>query len=195
MSGSRICSFCAFVCLQAAGGGIGLLAGAAAPMCWQANPRVPDSIGGRDGPMHTFSLEGAEALLQLTGEPPVIAAPCIAWSYQARLRSESIQVHRPVSDDDPASFCEFFESLAQDWQGWPETRGYESMDGTLSIAATHDRARAVRFEVRLRADGRTGFDWSVSQRLTVETGRLGAIAACAREFGTGAPHACRPQVT
>ena len=134
--------------------------------------------------MPSFDLIGEEATLHLEGDVPDIAAPYFAWDYQAQLRGDSLQVNVAVGDDDPAAFRDFFESIAQDWKGWSETRGYESLDGTLQIAATHDRARAVRFEVRFRADARSGFDWSAKQRLTVEIGTLQELAQAAREFTT-----------
>ena len=87
-----------------------------------------------------------------------------------------------VADDNPASFVAFFESIAEDWEGWSETRGYESLDGTLRIAATHDRIGAVRFEIKLRGDASSGFDWSASHRLSVKAGDLGKLAAAAKAF-------------
>jgi len=138
----------------------------------------------RQGAVRTFELTGEEAVLHLEGEVPEISAPYFAWDYQARLSGYSIQVNLAIGDDDPASFVDFFESLARDWEGWSETRGYESLDGTLSIAATHDRVRSVRFEVKFRADSRSGFDWSATHRLTVEVGQLKSIATAAKEFGT-----------
>ena len=80
------------------------------------------------------------------------------------------------------SFAEFFESIARDWQGWPEVRGYESLDGTLQIAATHDGVGSVRFEVRLRGDARSGFDWSATHRLSVAARNLGKVADSAKAF-------------
>jgi hypothetical protein len=122
-------------------------------------------------------------VLHLEGDIPAISARYFAWDYQARLQGHSLQVHLAIGDDNPASFVEFFESIARDWQGWPETRGYESLDGTLNISATHDKEGSVRFEVKFRADSRSGFDWSASHRLTVEAGALKGIAAAARAFG------------
>lgn len=132
--------------------------------------------------MRTFELKGEEATLRLSGGPPAIAAPHFNWEYRAELQGHAVQVTLIVADDDPTSFVEFFDSLAEDSGGWSETRGYESLDGTLRIAATHDRVRTVRLEVRLRADARSGFDWSVSHRLSVEPGSLGKLAAAARAF-------------
>jgi len=134
--------------------------------------------------VRTFDLTGVEAALHLEGEVPEISAPYFGWEYQAQLRGHSLQVSHSIGDDDPASFVEFFDSIARDWQGWPETRAYESLDGTLSIAATHDRSKSVRFEVRFRADSRSGFDCSATHRLTVEIGQLMKIASAAREFAT-----------
>lgn len=130
----------------------------------------------------TFDLTGVEAVLQLEGEVQRTPAPYLAWGYRARLQGHSLQVTLSIGDDNPTSFADFFESLARDWQGWSETRAYESLDGTLSITASHDGQRAVRFEVKLRADSRSGFDWSAAHRLTVDVVQLKAVAAAAREF-------------
>lgn len=132
--------------------------------------------------MRTFELAGDEATLHLEGEPPEISAPHFGWEYHAKLQGHSLQVGLSVDDDNPAAFAEFFDSIAKDWKGWSETRGYESLDGTLRIAATHDRVGSVRFEVRLRADASSGFDWSVTHRLTVDARQLAKVATAAREF-------------
>ena len=132
--------------------------------------------------MREFRLIGEEATLYLEGDPPEIAAPYFGWDYRAKLVGHSLQVERAVGDDDPTSCADFFESMARDWQGWPEARAYESLDGTLGLIATHDRVRSVRLEVRLRGDSRTGFDWSASHRLSIEAGQLSALATAARFF-------------
>jgi hypothetical protein len=137
---------------------------------------------GANDAVHTFRLKGEEATLDLEGEPPEVSAPYAGWNYVAELRGHSLQVRRNVGDDNPASFVEFFVSMARDWRGWAETRAYESLDGTLSITATHDRVGSVRLEVRLRGDAGTGFDWSATHRLSLEEGRLLEVAAAAKAF-------------
>lgn len=134
--------------------------------------------------MRTFELPGEEAALELEGAVPDPSSAHFGWNYKAHLRGHSLQADLAISDDNPGSFVDFFDSLARDWKGWPETRGYESLDGILSIAATHDRERTVRFEVRLRGDARSGFDWSATHRLTVGIGELGKLAAAAKAFAT-----------
>lgn len=134
--------------------------------------------------MRTFILKGAEAALHLEAEDPMAGATYAGWNYRAQLRGHALQVSLTVGDDNPPSFVDFFEALSRDWQGWPETRAYESLDGTLSFTATHDGAQSVRFEVRLRGDARSGFDWSAAHRLSVESGRLEEIAAAAKAFAT-----------
>jgi hypothetical protein len=134
--------------------------------------------------VRTFDLKGPEAVLHLEGDLPELSAPYFAWDYQAQLRGHSLQVDLSVGDDDPASFVEFFESLARDWQGWSESRGYASLDGTLSISASHDRVKSVHFEVTLKGDARSGFDWKATHRVTVELGSLKALATAAKDFAT-----------
>lgn len=132
--------------------------------------------------LRTFELKGEEATLRLAGKSPAFAKAHASWEYRAELKGPALHVATAIADDNPASFLEFFESMSQDWQGWSETRGYESLDGTLHIAATHDRVRAVRFEMRLRAGARSGFDWSVKHRISVETTELAQLAQAARAF-------------
>ncbi|MFO7324327.1 MAG: DUF6228 family protein [Pseudomonadota bacterium] len=134
--------------------------------------------------VRVFELVGQEATLRLEGEPPVRSVSSPGWDYRAELQGHSMHVSLVVGDDDPASFVDFFQSLANDQQGWPETRAYESLDGTLLIVATHDMQRTVRFEVRLRADARSGFDWSANHRLSVEAGTLAKLAAAAKAFAS-----------
>ncbi len=132
--------------------------------------------------MRTFDLTGSEATLRLEGTPPDASAPYSGWEYRAGLKGSALQVQITVEDDDPVSFMEFFQSLAEDASGWQQARGYESLDGTLAIAAAHDGTGAVRFEVRVRANAQSGFDWSAVHRLSVEAGALAALAAAARAF-------------
>lgn len=132
--------------------------------------------------MRTFELPGEEAVLKLEGNAPKSPVSPFDWNYVAHLQGHSLQARVAIGDDNPGSFVDFFDSLSRDWKGWPETRGYESLDGILNIAATHDRERSVRFEVRLRGDARSGFDWSATHRLTVGIGELGKLAAAARAF-------------
>lgn len=143
---------------------------------------LPTWVPGQQNVLRTFELKGEEATLRLAGKSPAFATVHAGWEYRAELKGPALHVATAVADDNPASFMEFFESLAQDWQGWPETRGYESLDGTLHIAATHDRVRAVRFEMRLRAGARSGFDWSVKHRISVEAAALVQLAQAVRTF-------------
>ena len=39
---------------------------------------------------------------------------------------------------DWTAFTAFFADLAASWKGWPGERGWRSVEGDLSIAATHD---------------------------------------------------------
>ena len=132
--------------------------------------------------LRTFELKGDEAALRLAGRSPAFATGDPGWEYRTELQGRALHVATVIADDNPASFLEFFESLSRDWQGWPETRGYESLDGALHIAATHDGLESVRFEVRLRAGARSGFDWSITHRISVATTELAQLAQAARAF-------------
>jgi len=134
--------------------------------------------------VRSFELGGDEGVLRLEGEPPEISAPYFGWDYDAQLKGHSLQAALRVADDEPMAFVEFFEAIAQSWRGWLGERRYTSLDRTLSIVASHDGVRSVAFSVTCRADAGSGFDWSATQKLTVEPGRLEGIARAAREFAT-----------
>jgi hypothetical protein len=89
-----------------------------------------------------------------------------------------------VYDHVPTRFHEFFAGLAHDWKGWSGERHYESLEPMLKLSARHNRKGVAELTVLLRAGSSTSFDWSVSQRLSIELGQLQRIAEAAREFTT-----------
>jgi hypothetical protein len=124
--------------------------------------------------VRSFELRGNEGVLRLEGEPPKISAPYFAWDYDAQLKGHSLQVALRVADDEPMAFVDFFEAIAQSWRGWLGERGYESLDRSLSIVASHDGVRSVVFSVTCRADAGSGFDWSATQ-LRTRSSRPGCL--------------------
>jgi Family of unknown function (DUF6228) len=70
------------------------------------------------------------------------------------------------------NLVDFLVGLARDWQGWTGTRQWASMEGQLTLDASHDRTGHVQVAVTLRR-GRRTYDpdaWSARVILTIEAG-------------------------
>jgi hypothetical protein len=132
--------------------------------------------------MRTFSISAVEGTLTLRCDPPRASHPYESWEYEAELEAHSLTARVKVYDHVQARFHEFFVGLARDWKGWPSARHYESLEPMLRISAEHNGKGIAKFTVLLRAGSSTNFDWSASQQLSVELGRLQTIAQAANEF-------------
>lgn len=78
---------------------------------------------------------------------------------------------------------EFFRDLAEHWVGWPGEKSWESVEGDLSLTASHDRLGHVTLVVELRER----FDppereWVARAPLTLEAGVLHKLANAAERF-------------
>jgi len=132
--------------------------------------------------MRAFSLTAVEGALTLQSDVPRAFGPYGSWEYEARLAAHSVTARVKVYDHVPTRFHEFFVGLAENWKGWPGERHYESLEPMLKLSARHNGKGVAEFTVLLRAGASTTFDWSVSQRLSIELGQLQRIAEAAREF-------------
>jgi Family of unknown function (DUF6228) len=92
-----------------------------------------------------------------------------AVSVEATLRKPGLEARRLVVHHYAKGFdelVEFFESLERDWKGWIGSRTFESLEGDLTITATHDGH--VRLAVRLR-ESTVQDGWDTSARLRLWT--------------------------
>lgn len=132
--------------------------------------------------MRTFKLVAPEGTLALEGAPPDTPEPYGGWLYNATLDAHSLAARVSVHDHEPNRFAEFFLLLAKDWRGWNGERTFESLEHSLRITASHDNIGSVTITVLLKAGVESNFDWSASQRLTVEPSQLEKISNHAKEF-------------
>ena len=132
--------------------------------------------------MRAFSLTGVEGVLTLRSDAPQAFGPYESWEYEAHLAAHSVTARVKVYDHVPTRFRDFFASLAEDWKGWVGERHYESLEPMLKLSARHNGRGVAEFTALLRAGASTMFDWSVSQRLSIELGQLERIAEAAQEF-------------
>lgn len=64
--------------------------------------------------------------------------------------------------------AEYFADLAANWRGWEGVKEYASLEGQLSLSATHDRLGTVTIKVALRQPWPP--DWSFSAELEFGAG-------------------------
>ena len=95
-----------------------------------------------------------------------------------------LATHR-VEQPYPSGFADlatFFESLTDNWRGWTGTRQWESLEGQLRIAATHDGH--VRLRVTIRAEHPN--DWRATGTVTIDAGeQLSRAARDLRAMASG----------
>jgi hypothetical protein len=73
------------------------------------------------------------------------------------------------------SLAEYFSDLAAQWRGWDGVNEYASLEGQLSLSATHDRLGTVTISIALRQPWPP--DWSFEAELEFGSGaHLEAIA-------------------
>lgn len=74
---------------------------------------------------------------------------------------------------------EFFDDMAKNWTGWEGQKGWEAIDGELSLTATTTSLGNVTLVVRMSADSG---DYTASAILKFEAGSLDCIADDVRDL-------------
>lgn len=82
----------------------------------------------------------------------------------------TVYAHNAVGFD---GLADFFSDLGNDWRGWQGVRAWRSLEGELTLAATHDGH--VQVDVRLRDS--VYVNWTVETTLTLDAGEQLAGAA------------------
>jgi hypothetical protein len=107
------------------------------------------------------------------GVPPVLTATLRLGTMQAAHRVE------PHYVSGFADLADFMDTLAEDWRGWSLVRRWESLGGTVQLAARHDGQ--VRIAVLLRAEYPD--DWRAGGTIVLEAGeQLSRAARDVREL-------------
>jgi hypothetical protein len=75
----------------------------------------------------------------------------------------TVYAHNAVGFD---GLADYFSDLSNDWRGWQGARAWRSLEGELTLAATHDGH--VHVEVRLQDSAYA--NWTVETTLTLDAG-------------------------
>jgi len=70
---------------------------------------------------------------------------------------------------------EWFSELAERWSGWQGERKWQSLEGELRLAASHDRRGHISIRIELRC-GPIDYDWTVAATVSVDAGQLDGVA-------------------
>lgn len=117
----------------------------------------------------TFELRGSpewQAALTLPGLDVVVAIDGSGYGFG-----------RGVSD--------LFIAIADDWRGWDGERGWGTLEGECSLAASHDGLGHVTIQCVLHS-GLYESDWRVEAPIMLDAGGLDRVARDARAFDASA---------
>lgn len=78
----------------------------------------------------------------------------------------------------PAQLGDFFADLARNWRGWESERVWQSLEGDVTLTASHDGLGTVKLRVLLRR--MEVEEWSAKATLFLDAGALDRIASAAR---------------
>ena len=99
----------------------------------------------------------------------------------------TVKLHGPVEvgvnvyDDHFESLSAFFRDLAHHWRGWDGTKGWESLEGELSLAATADNAGHITLRVVL-LNYSAPERWRAEASISLDAGLLDEIAKGVERF-------------
>ena len=79
-----------------------------------------------------------------------------------------------------------FGQAAQEWRGWDGGKVWQSIEGELQLALSHDRRGHVTLRIRLRSDPGGADSWMHEAEIGLDSGQLEAIALNAKTvWGAG----------
>ena len=80
--------------------------------------------------------------------------------------------------------AEWFHEVARSWPGWKDEIVWSSLEGELTLAASHDRFGHITIRIELRPSyGRSWeHDWSLKAFVVAEAGQLETLAKHAARF-------------
>lgn len=82
----------------------------------------------------------------------------------------------PGYPDGLQDLADVFHAMSADWRGWDGTRSWASVDGVLSLEATHTGAE-IRLVVDMRPSPGSGGAWSVRAEVFLPPGEALSRAA------------------
>ncbi len=135
----------------------------------------------------------SEALIRSSKGSRAVLLSDPKWSgseldyFTATITAEGLKATGQIYAYGAATLTGFFEELATAWRGWEGAKEWESVEGDLEFAATHDGLGNVTLRARVAKLGE-GWDWEAWCELTLDAGaHLEATLGEIRRFVERAP--------
>lgn len=90
------------------------------------------------------------------------------YRTQVTIKARGLTCSQSVLMFETDGLPEFLGALAKDWQGWPNKRTWQTIEGDLTIEATHT-GRRVTLTATLRRDPESDA-WEVTLPISIEPG-------------------------
>jgi hypothetical protein len=103
------------------------------------------------------------------------------WSIVTTLEVEGLRATKVVSVHYATCMDEliaYFDDLAEHWQGWNSVKSYQSLEGDLTLKASHDGTGHVVLDVELKCNHPPN-EWSARGQVVTDPGTQMADAAIA----------------
>lgn len=109
--------------------------------------------------------------------------PLVTFSVEltSHQLTANAQVYLGSADCASINPSSFFRDMADQSEGWPGTRTWESLEGELSFSASHDGLGHISMETCLKS-GCDEYDWLAQTVVMVEAGQLEGLARKAAVF-------------
>lgn len=125
----------------------------------------------------------AGALLSIRREDAATLHPDLNDGYwTASLTCCGVEASLRLYEIGLGGLSRFFAELAQDWRGWNGERRWESLEGDLSLVATHDGLGTVTLTARLRTGPLATHRWDASADLLLDAGSFDQLTRQAEDL-------------
>jgi Family of unknown function (DUF6228) len=102
--------------------------------------------------------------------------------YSAGVQTEAMTASTLVYAYGPTPLA-LFEVIANEWRGWHGSKEWSSLEGELSLSATHDGVGTITLQVRLAHLGFDAWDWEARAALALDAGaQLQTTVTALRSF-------------
>jgi hypothetical protein len=89
--------------------------------------------------------------------------------FTAELSLKTMRAEVRVYAYGAQGLASLFEDMAREWRGWSGTKGWDSLEGEIKLAATHDGLGHIALEVEM---GPPSEEWRARGTIMLEAGAL-----------------------
>ena len=101
--------------------------------------------------------------------------------FAVELFDAAVRARTRVYAYEPTHIAAFFESIEQNWRGWPGEKSWEALEGECRMSAVADGKGHIDLTVSLRPSPNAGA-WRLEGHVLIEAGQLDSVAKSMRAF-------------